>query len=149
MTKLSELSPPKKAIKERIRLGRGHGSGKGKTSGRGTKGQGSRSGEGVRPGFEGGQTPLQRRLPYLGGFKNRFRKVYAIVNVGILNRFEENTIVTPEFLIEKGIIDTLQDGLKILGDGVVEKPIIVRAHKFSKQAIAKIEACDGKVEVIS
>ncbi|MGB9681950.1 MAG: 50S ribosomal protein L15 [bacterium] len=147
--KLSELSPPKGSVKERIRLGRGHGSGKGKTSGRGIKGQGSRSGEGVRPGFEGGQTPLQRRLPYLGGFKNRFRKVYAIVNVDVLNRFDENTIVTPELLLEEGIINNLEDGIKVLGDGELKKAITVRAHKFSKQAIAKIEACGGKAEVIS
>jgi len=147
--KLSELSPPKGSIKEKIRLGRGHSSGKGKTSGRGIKGQGSRSGEGVRPGFEGGQTPLQRRLPYIGGFKNRFRKEYAIVNVEVLNRFDENTVVTPELLLEKGIIHNLQDGLKVLGEGKLEKPITVRAHKFSRQAITKIEACGGKVEVIS
>ncbi len=147
--KLSELFPPKGAVKERIRVGRGHGSGKGKTSGRGIKGQGSRSGDGVMPGFEGGQTPLQRRLPRLPGFKNRFKKVYAIVNVGTLNIFEEGTEVTPELLLEKGIIKELYDGLKILGDGTLEKALTVKAHKFSEKAIEKINAVGGKVEVIA
>lgn len=147
--KLSELFPPKGAVKERIRVGRGHGSGKGKTSGRGIKGQGSRSGDGVMPGFEGGQTPLQRRLPRLPGFKNRFKKIYAIVNVGTLNIFEEGTEVTPELLLEKGIIKELYDGLKILGDGTLEKALTVKAHKFSEKAIEKINAVGGKVEVIS
>lgn len=149
MVKLSELSPPEGAVKERIRLGRGHGSGKGKTSGRGIKGQGSRSGDGVMPGFEGGQTPLQRRLPQLPGFKNRFKKIYAIVNVGTLNQFEEGTVVTPELLLEKGIIKELYDGLKVLGDGNLEKSLTVKAHKFSEQAKEKIIASGGSVEVIS
>ncbi|MCX7796073.1 MAG: 50S ribosomal protein L15 [bacterium] len=147
--KLSELFPPKGAVKERIRVGRGHGSGKGKTSGRGIKGQGSRSGDGVMPGFEGGQTPLQRRLPRLPGFKNKFKKIYAIVNVGLLNTFEEGTEVTPELLLEKGIIKELYDGLKILGDGTLEKALTVKAHKFSEKAIEKITAVGGKVEVIA
>lgn len=147
--KLSELLPPKGAVKERIRVGRGHGSGKGKTSGRGIKGQGSRSGDGVMPGFEGGQTPLQRRLPRLPGFKNRFKKVYAIVNVETLNIFEEGTEVTPELLLEKGIIKELYDGLKILGNGTLEKALTVKAHKFSEKAIEKITAVGGKVEVIA
>ncbi|MBC7319342.1 50S ribosomal protein L15 [bacterium] len=147
--KLSELLPPKGAVKERIRVGRGHGSGKGKTSGRGIKGQGSRSGDGVMPGFEGGQTPLQRRLPRLPGFKNRFKKIYAIVNVGTLNVFEEGTEVTPELLLEKGIIKELYDGLKILGDGTLEKALTVKAHKFSEQAKEKITAVGGRVEVIA
>lgn len=147
--KLSELFPPKGAAKERIRVGRGHGSGKGKTSGRGIKGQGSRSGDGVMPGFEGGQTPLQRRLPRLPGFKNRFKKVYAIVNVETLNIFEEGTEVTPELLLEKGIIKELYDGLKILGNGTLEKALTVKAHKFSEKAIEKITAVGGKVEVIA
>lgn len=147
--KLSELFPPKGSAKERIRVGRGHGSGKGKTSGRGIKGQGSRSGDGVMPGFEGGQTPLQRRLPRLPGFKNRFKKVYAIVNVETLNIFEEGTEVTPELLLEKGIIKELYDGLKILGNGTLEKALTVKAHKFSEKAIEKITAVGGKVEVIA
>lgn len=147
--KLSELFPPKGAAKERIRVGRGHGSGKGKTSGRGIKGQGSRSGDGVMPGFEGGQTPLQRRLPRLPGFNNRFKKVYAIVNVETLNIFEEGTEVTPELLLEKGIIKELYDGLKILGNGTLEKALTVKAHKFSEKAIEKITAVGGKVEVIA
>lgn len=147
--KLSELLPPKGAVKERIRVGRGHGSGKGKTSGRGIKGQGSRSGDGVMPGFEGGQTPLQRRLPRLPGFKNRFKKIYAIVNVGALNVFEEGTEVTPELLLERGIIKELYDGLKILGDGTLEKALTVKAHKFSEQAKEKITAVGGRVEVIA
>jgi len=147
--KLSELFPPKGAVKERVRVGRGHGSGKGKTSGRGIKGQGSRSGDGVMPGFEGGQTPLQRRLPQLPGFKNRFKKIYAIVNVGTLNIFENGTEVTPELLLEKGIIKELYDGLKVLGDGTLEKALIVKAHKFSEQAKEKITSAGGSVEVIS
>jgi large subunit ribosomal protein L15 len=147
--KLSELYPPEGAVKERIRVGRGHGSGKGKTSGRGIKGQGSRSGDGVMPGFEGGQTPLQRRLPRLPGFKNRFKKVYAIVNVGQLNIFEEGTVVSPELLLERGIIKELYDGLKVLGDGTLEKPLTVRAHKFSEQAKEKIISAGGTVEVIA
>jgi large subunit ribosomal protein L15 len=149
MMKLSELYPPEGAVKERIRVGRGHGSGKGKTSGRGIKGQGSRSGDGVMPGFEGGQTPLQRRLPRLPGFKNRFKKVYAIVNVGQLNIFEEGTVVSPELLLERGIIKELYDGLKVLGDGTLEKPLTVRAHKFSEQAKEKIISAGGTVEVIA
>lgn len=149
MMKLSELFPPKGAVKERVRVGRGHGSGKGKTSGRGIKGQGSRSGDGVMPGFEGGQTPLQRRLPQLPGFKNRFKKIYAIVNVGTLNIFENGTEVTPELLLEKGIIKELYDGLKVLGDGTLEKALIVKAHKFSEQAKEKITSAGGSVEVIS
>jgi len=147
--KLSELYPPEGAVKERIRVGRGHGSGKWKTSGRGIKGQGSRSGDGVMPGFEGGQTPLQRRLPRLPGFKNRFKKVYAIVNVGQLNIFEEGTVVSPELLLERGIIKELYDGLKVLGDGTLEKPLTVRAHKFSEQAKEKIISAGGTVEVIA
>jgi len=147
--KLSELYPPEGAVKERIRVGRGHGSGKGKTSGRGIKGQGSRSGDGVMPGFEGGQTPLQRRLPRLPGFKNRFKKVYAIVNVGQLNIFEEGTVVSPELLLERGIIKELYDGLKVLGDGALEKPLTVKAHKFSEQAKEKIISAGGSVEVIA
>lgn len=149
MMKLSELYPPEGAVKERIRVGRGHGSGKGKTSGRGIKGQGSRSGDGVMPGFEGGQTPLQRRLPRLPGFKNRFKKVYAIVNVGQLNIFEEGTVVSPELLLERGIIKELYDGLKVLGDGALEKPLTVKAHKFSEQAKEKIISAGGSVEVIA
>ncbi len=149
MVKLSELTPPNGAVKERVRVGRGHGSGKGKTSGRGIKGQGSRSGDGVMPGFEGGQTPLQRRLPQLPGFKNRFKKVYAIVNVKTLNQFDEGTVVTPELLLERGIIKDLYDGVKILGDGELEKPLTVKAHKFSEQAKEKIIASGGSVEVIS
>ncbi|MGC8972111.1 MAG: 50S ribosomal protein L15 [bacterium] len=147
--KLFELSPPKGAVKERVRVGRGHSSGKGKTSGRGVKGQGSRSGDGVMPGFEGGQTPLQRRLPRLPGFKNRFKKIYAIVNVGTLNVFEDGTEVTPELLLEKGIIKELHDGLKVLGNGTLEKALTVKAHKFSEQAKEKITAAGGSVEVIS
>lgn len=149
MMKLFELSPPKGAVKERVRVGRGHSSGKGKTSGRGVKGQGSRSGDGVMPGFEGGQTPLQRRLPRLPGFKNRFKKIYAIVNVGTLNVFEDGTEVTPELLLEKGIIKELHDGLKVLGNGTLEKALTVKAHKFSEQAKEKITAAGGSVEVIS
>jgi large subunit ribosomal protein L15 len=145
--KLHELKPTEGSRKTRNRLGRGIGSGNGKTSGRGTKGQNSRSGGGVRPGFEGGQTTLFRRLPKRG-FTNINRKEFAIVNVDTLNRFEDGTEVTPELLIETGVVSKLNAGLKILGKGVLEKKLTVRAHKFSTSAKEAIEACGGQTEVI-
>ncbi|MBC7087052.1 MAG: 50S ribosomal protein L15 [Tissierellales bacterium] len=131
------------------RLGRGIGSGHGKTSGKGHKGQNARSGGGVRPGFEGGQMPLFRRTPKRG-FTNIFAKEYAIVNLSDLNRFEENTVVTPEILLEEGIVKLNKNkvGIKILGDGELDVKLTVKAHKFSKSAAEKIEACGGKAEVI-
>ncbi len=145
--KLNQLSPAKGSTKASKRKGRGPGSGLGKTSGRGQKGQKSRSGGGVRPGFEGGQMPLTRRLPKRG-FTNIFAKVYNEVNLGQLNIFEDDTIVTPELLKEKGIIKKDNDGIKILGNGELSTKLIVRAHKFSKAAQEKIEAAGGKAEVI-
>lgn len=145
--KLEELKSPPGANKRVKRVGRGTGSGHGKTSTRGHKGQKSRSGGGVRPGFEGGQMPLQRRLPKRG-FTNIFKKEYAIVNVQDLNIFLDNTEVTPELLQESGLVGKFKDGIKILGDGELEKKLIVKAHKVSRQAEEKITARGGKVEVI-
>lgn len=146
--KLHDLKP-EATTKERKRVGRGMSSGHGKTSGRGLGGQKSRSGGGVRPGFEGGQMPLMRRMPKRG-FTNIFAKEYAIINVRDLNRFEDNTTITPELLIQEGLVKRgkVVDGIKILGDGDVEKKLTVKAHKFSKTAAEKIEAAGGKVEVI-
>lgn len=145
--KLHELKPAKGSVKAAKRKGRGPGSGLGKTAGRGHKGQKARSGGGVRPGFEGGQMPLIRRIPKRG-FTNIFAKVYSIVNVKDLEVFEDGTVVTPELLKEKGIISKLNDGVKILGDGELSKSLTVKAHKFSKAAQEKIEAVGGKAEVI-
>ena len=146
--KLHELKPAEGSKKKRKRSGRGIGSGKGKTSGRGHKGQNARSGGGVRPTFEGGQTPLFRRFPKRGFSNADFKKEYTIVNVVDLNRFEEDSEITAETLKEAGLIDKVKSGLKILGDGDLEKALTVKAHKFSKAAIEKIEAAGGKVEVI-
>lgn len=134
--------------KKRKRVGRGIGSGFGKTSGKGHKGQNARSGGGVRPGFEGGQMPLFRRLPKRG-FNNPFKKQYAIVNVETLNRFEDNDSINLEVLIERGIAKRrdAKDGLKILGKGELKKKLNVKAHKFSSEAKAKIEALGGTCEV--
>ena len=144
--KLDELKPAQ-TNKTRTRVGRGIGSGLGKTSGRGHKGQKARSGGGVRLGFEGGQTPLARRLPKRG-FTNFNRKEYAIVNLDALNRFEEGTEVTPELLIESGLVKKELNGIKILGEGALEKKLTVKANKFSKSAVAAIENAGGKAEVI-
>ena len=146
--KLHELAPAPGAKSSRKRVGRGVGSGLGKTSGRGHKGQKSRSGGGVRLGFEGGQMPIQRRLPKRGFSNYPFRTIYAEINIETLNRFEQDTVVTPEVLKEMGIVKDLKDGLKVLGRGELEKPLTVRAHKFSKAAAEKIEAAGGKAEVI-
>lgn len=145
--KLHTLKPAEGSRKARKRVGRGHGSGHGKTSGRGHKGQNARSGGGVRPGFEGGQNPIYRRLPKRG-FKNPNRKVYAIVNLKTLDRFAEGTEVTPELLLEKGVVKNLKDGVKILGDGELSKRLTVKAHKFSQTAEEKITAVGGATEVI-
>lgn len=146
--KLHELKPAKGAIKKARRKGRGPASGLGKTAGRGHDGQHSRSGSGVKFGFEGGQMPLIRRLPKRG-FTNIFQKQFSIVNVEDLNKFENNTEITAEFLKEAGVIRKIEkDGLKILGDGNLEKSLIVKANKFTQSAVEKIEAAGGKVEVI-
>ncbi|KMK74882.1 50S ribosomal protein L15 [Alkalihalobacillus pseudalcaliphilus] len=145
--KLHELKPAEGSRKVRNRVGRGIGSGNGKTAGRGHKGQNSRSGGGVRPGFEGGQNPLYRRLPKRG-FTNPTRKEFTVVNLDTLNRFEEGTEVTPELLIESGTVKNVKYGIKILGNGKIEKNLTVKANKFSASAVAAIEAAGGKTEVI-
>jgi large subunit ribosomal protein L15 len=145
--KLHELKPAEGSRQERKRLGRGIGSGQGKTAGKGHKGQNARSGGGVRPGFEGGQTPLFQRLPKRG-FTNINRKEYAVVNLDTLNRFEDGTEVTPELLIEAGIVKSEKAGIKILAKGKIEKKLTVKAHKFSSTAKEAIEAAGGQTEVI-
>lgn len=145
--KLHELKPAEGSRQERKRKGRGIGSGNGKTAGKGTKGQNARSGGGVRLGFEGGQTPLFRRLPKRG-FTNINRKEYAILNLDSLNRFEEGTEVTPELLIEIGVVKSEKSGIKVLAKGILEKKLTVKAHKFSSAAKEAIEAVGGKIEVI-
>ncbi len=145
--KLHELKPAEGSRKVRKRVGRGIGSGNGKTAGKGHKGQNARSGGGVRPGFEGGQNPLYRRLPKRG-FTNPTRKEFAVVNLETLNRFDANTEVTPELLIETGTVKNVKYGIKILGNGKIEKSLTVKAHKFSASAVEAIEAAGGKTEVI-
>ena len=145
--KLNELSPAEGARKSRFRVGRGLGSGNGKTSGKGMKGQKSRSGGGVRTGFEGGQMPLYRRLPKRG-FKNIFADVYAEVNVETLNRFEDGATVDAVALIEAGVLKNVRDGVRILGNGELTKKLTVVANGFTKSAQEKIEAAGGKIEVI-
>jgi len=145
--RLHDLKRPEGAVKTRKRLGRGPGSGLGKTSGKGHKGARARKGYSLNVGFEGGQMPLQRRIPKFG-FKNPFRKVFACVNVSELNRFEEGTEVTPLLLAEAGLINKLFDGIKILGDGDLEKKLTVYAHKVSKSALEKIQAKGGEVKLV-
>ena len=145
--KLHELQYTEGARKTRKRVGRGTSSGTGKTDGRGQKGQGARSGGGKKPGFEGGQTPLFMRLPKRG-FTNFNKLEYAIVNLDQLNTFEAGTVVCPKALKEAGLIKKELDGVKVLGNGTLEKAITVKAHKFSKSALAAIEAAGGKTEVI-
>ncbi len=144
---LNELKPVEGARHAKKRVGRGQGSGLGKTAGRGTKGQNSRSGGGVRPGFEGGQLPLFQRLPKRG-FNNVNRKEYAVVNLEQLNIFEDGAVVTPEELIASGLVKKVNDGIKILADGNLEKKLTVKAHKFSAKAQEAIVALGGSVEVI-
>lgn len=145
--KLHELQYTEGARKERKRIGRGTSSGTGKTAGKGQKGQKARAGGGKKPGFEGGQTPLFMRLPKRG-FTNFNRTEYAIVNLDQLNSFEAGATVCPQALKEAGIIKKELDGVKVLGNGKLEKAITVKAHKFSKSAVAAIEAAGGKTEVI-
>ena len=145
--KIHTIQPAVGANTSEKRLGRGIGSGLGKTSGKGHKGQWARSGGGVRPGFEGGQTPLARRLPKRG-FNNKFRVEYDIVNVDALNVFESGTVVTPELLAEKRIVNGKKDGIKVLGSGHLTKKLTVQADKFSASAKAAIEAAGGVAEVI-
>ena len=146
--KIYDLVPAPGSAKEPKRKGRGAGSGNGKTAGKGHKGQNARSGGGVRPGFEGGQMPLQRRLPKRGFRNYPFRKEYQIVNVDFLNEFEDGSVVSAEELLSKGFISDLNTAVKILGDGELEKKLTVKANKFSESAKQKIEAAGGKVEVL-
>lgn len=145
--KLHELKPAEGSRSSRKRIGRGIGSGTGKTAGKGHKGQNARSGGGVRPGFEGGQNPLFRRLPKRG-FTNINRKDYTVVNVEVLNRFDEGTEITPALLIESGVVSKERSGIKILGNGKLEKKLNVKAHKFSGSAKEAIEAAGGQAEVL-
>ena len=145
--KLDELKPAEGSRFERKRIGRGIGSGTGKTSGKGHKGQNARSGGGVRPGFEGGQMPLYRRLPKRG-FTNIFAKEYVAVNVSELERFDNGTEVSAELLKDAGVISKIKDGVKILGRGEITKKLTVKAAKFSASAQEKIEKAGGKTEVI-
>ena len=147
--RLGELSPAMGSTTAKKRLGRGIGSGLGKTSGKGHKGQWARSGGGVRPGFEGGQMPLIRRIPKRG-FNNHFRKVYSIVNISILEKFEANSVVDMEALNAQGLIKVVKDsvGLKVLGNGTLSKPLTVKANSFSAAAKEAIEKAGGKAEQI-
>ena len=144
--KLNELSPAVGSAKDSYRKGRGPGSGNGKTAGKGHKGQNARSGGGVRPGFEGGQIPLYRKLPKRG-FHNKFGKTYSIVNVDVFNKFEDGAVVDLAALMEKKIVRKANDGLKVLGNGEITKKITVKAAVFSATAKEKIEAAGGKIEV--
>jgi large subunit ribosomal protein L15 len=145
--KLNELSPAEGAHRERNRKGRGVGSGWGKTAGRGSKGQKARSGGAVRAGFEGGQMPIQRRLPKRG-FKNPFRKIFAVVNIKDLAEFTSGSVVDVEALIRQGLVKGRFDGIKLLGQGDIDRPVDVKLHAVSKSARDKILAAGGKVEVI-
>ncbi len=142
---LSSLKPTKGSKKNRKRIGRGSGSGHGGTSCRGHKGQNSRSGGGTPPGFEGGQMPLQRRLPKRG-FTNIFKKRYALIKVEDLCRFEKDSVVDPAALIESGLVDKVYDGIKVLGNGEIDRPIVLKVHKWSQTALDKITAAGGKIE---
>ncbi len=146
--KLNELYSTPGSVKTRKRIGRGQGSGTGKTSGKGHKGQNARSGGGVRPGFEGGQLPLFRRLPKRGFNNYNFRTVYTVVNVSDLERFEDGTVVDTKLLKEVGLVKKELDGVKVLGSGDLTKKLTVKATKFSKTAKEKIEKIGGKTEVI-
>lgn len=146
--KLHELEKNIGATHRAKRKGIGRGSGNGKTSGRGQKGQNSRSGGGVRANFEGGQIPLYRRLPKRGFSNAKFKTTYAVINVSDLNVFEDGTVVTPALLKETGLLKNQLDGVKVLGNGVLEKKLTVQANKFSKEAIEKINKSGSKIEVI-
>ena len=147
--KLHELAPAPGSTKEHFRVGRGAGSGNGKTAGKGHKGQNARSGGGVRPGFEGGQMPLYRRLPKRGFNNYNFATNYAIVNLtDLCNKFEDGAVVDTEAMINVGLVIKVMDGVKVLGDGDMTKNLTVKAAAFSKSAIAKIEAAGGKAEVM-
>lgn len=146
--KLNNIYPNEGSTKVRKRVGRGVGSGTGKTSGKGEKGQNARSGGGVRPGFEGGQLPLFRRLPKRGFSNDKFKTRYAVINLSDLNNFDNDAEVTPELLKEMGLVKNQLDGIKVLGNGTLEKKLIVKAHNFSSVAKEQIEKLGGKAEVI-
>ena len=146
--KLHELERNRAAKQERRRVGRGMGSGLGKTSGRGEKGQKARSGVSIKATFEGGQLPLYRRLPKRGFSNHDFKTTYAVINVSDLNVFEDGTVVTPELLKEVGLLKNQLDGVKVLGEGSLEKKLTVKAHKFSRTALEKLEKSGSKIEVI-
>ena len=146
--KLHELSPAEGSVKASFRKGRGAGSGNGKTAGKGHKGQNARSGGGVRPGFEGGQLPLYRKLPKRGFNNYRFGKNYAVVNIGLLNKFNDGDVVDSAALLKAGMIDSVMDGVKILAEGELTKKLTVKAKVFSASAKEKIEAVGGKTEVV-
>ena len=145
--RIEDIRPAEGSTKNKKRVGRGFGSGHGKTSCKGHKGQKARSGGPKGAGFEGGQMPLQRRVPKRG-FKNIFRTEYAIVNLDIIDAMKDDAVVTPELLVEKGVIKDLKDGIKVLGNGSIQRPVTIKAHAFSAAATAKIEAAGGKTEVI-
>ena len=146
--KLHELSPAEGSVKANFRKGRGAGSGNGKTAGKGHKGQNARSGGGVRPGFEGGQLPLYRKLPKRGFNNARFGKQYAVINVESLNKFNDGDVVDFAALLAAGVVDTINDGVKVLGEGELTKKLTVKAKVFSASAKEKIEAVGGKTEVV-
>lgn len=146
--KLNTMHPAEGATETRKRIGRGIGSGNGKTAGKGHKGQNARSGGGVRLGFEGGQLPLYRRLPKRGFSNAKFKVRYATINLSDLNRFEDGAVVTPELLKEMGLVKNQLDGIKVLGNGTLEKKLTVKAHNFSTRAQAEIERLGGKIEVM-
>jgi large subunit ribosomal protein L15 len=145
--RIHDLSPVKGSKKRRKRVGRGPGSGHGKTSCRGHKGQNSRSGGGTRPGFEGGQMPLHRRVPKRG-FTNIFKKHYSLVHIRDLNRFTPDSTLDVEALAKAGLVKRVKDGVKLLGDGEISHPLVIKVHKVSKTAREKIENAGGKVEVV-
>ena len=144
---LNRLKAPRGAVKKRTRVGRGEGSGLGKTSGKGNKGQKARTGGSTKLGYEGGQTPLHRRLPKRG-FTNKFKKIYNVVNVERLSAFNKGDVVDRDALLKKGIVKNIKGGIKILGDGEIKASLTVKADKFTDAARKKIEAAGGKVEVI-
>ena len=145
--RIEDIRPAEGSTKNKKRVGRGVGSGHGKTSCKGHKGQKARSGGTKGAGFEGGQMPLQRRIPKRG-FTNIFKKEYAIINLDILDALKDDAVITPELLIEKGVIKKMKDGLKVLANGSIQRPVMIKANAFSTSAAAKIEAAGGKTEVI-
>jgi large subunit ribosomal protein L15 len=145
--RIEDIRPAEGSTKNKKRVGRGVGSGHGKTSCKGHKGQKARSGGTKGAGFEGGQMPLQRRVPKRG-FKNIFKKEYAIVNLDTIDALKDDAVITPELLIEKGVIKKMKDGLKVLANGSIQRPVTIKANAFSTSAAAKIEAAGGRTEVL-